>query len=268
MFREAQEADKAKILAFAGKEPELNLFLLGDLEFYGFGHDFLKVWVEEDGAGNLRTILLKFHGNMMLCGENAGEDPQTLLELIAANGGEFLNCPGTIIPFLKPYLPKEADVRPMKMARMKALRDPGFPLEPASLALPEDAGDIIRAMWEIEEFRPLLTGTPEQRIPRTESMIRSGFQVHYLVRKDGVLAAHATTSVASSRAAMIGGVFTSVKFRGQGLGTAVVARLCKELLDSGKTPVLFFENPKAASIYHRLGFEDFADWIIVRLKAD
>lgn len=268
MFREAQEADKAKIVAFAGKEPELNLFLLGDLEFYGFGHDFLKVWVEEDGAGNLRTVLLKFHGNMLLCGEDAGDDPKTLLELVAANGGVFLSCAGTVFPFLKPSLPEEADVRPMKMARMKTFRDPGIPLESASLALPEDAGDILREMWQIEEFRPLLTGTPEQRIPRTESMIRSGFEAHYLIRKDGALAAHANTSVASSRAAMIGGVFTPVQFRGRGLATAVVARLCKDLLDSGKTPVLFFENPEAARIYHRLGFEDFADWFIVRLKAD
>ena len=268
MFREAKEADKVRILAFAGKEPELNLFLIGDLEFYGFGTDFLKVWIEEDPAGNPRTILLKFHGNMLLCGEDAGKDPKALLEIVAANGGVFLSCSGTVFPHLKPFLPQEADIRPMKMARMKTFRDPGFPLEPASLAQPEDAGDILRGMWKIEEFQPLLTGTPEQRIPRTEAMIESGFEVHYLIRQNGALAAHATTSVASSKAAMIGGVFTPVEFRGKGLATAVVTRLCKDLLDSGKTPVLFFENPEAASIYHRLGFEDFADWFIVRLKAE
>jgi predicted GNAT family acetyltransferase len=41
MFRKLKEADRKELQTLVSKEPELNLFIIGDLESYGFEESFL-----------------------------------------------------------------------------------------------------------------------------------------------------------------------------------------------------------------------------------
>jgi len=89
----------------------------------------------------------------------------------------------------------------------------------------------------------------------------------YVVTQDGAnIVSAVCTSVETSNAAMVGGVFTPEQGRNRGYATAAMIHLCSELIIEGKQPCLFYANPAAGSIYRRLGFEDIGPWHLVLLK--
>lgn len=51
-------------------------------------------------------------------------------------------------------------------------------------------------------------------------------------------------------------VFTHPDYRQRGLATAVVSHICQQIFDKGAIPILFYSNPKAASVYKKIGFVD------------
>lgn len=266
MFVKAENHDLERVFALAGKEPELNLFMIGDLEFYGLENDFIDVWIEVAPDRTLKTVLLRYHRNFLLLSETNDYDRAEVWNIVRAHDGTFLNCSGTCFTHLRESIPADAEIRPMNMARMRRLIEPQFPLLPARIATPADAEGINRSMFQIEEFRSMITDTLEERIRLSKAKITDGFSTHFIIEEDGVVIANANTIVISRHAAMIGGVFTLPAYRKTGLATSVVSRLCWHLLERDVVPVLFFENPEAATIYHKLGFVDFAEWIVICLQ--
>jgi predicted GNAT family acetyltransferase len=59
---------------------------------------------------------------------------------------------------------------------------------------------------------------------------------------------------------MIVGVCSHPEKRNQGLASLCMEALCHDILAEGKTLCLFYDNPKAGSIYKRLGFKDIGLW--------
>ncbi len=50
-------------MTFVSKKPAENLFIIGDVEAYGFDQDFQKLWGEFNDSGELIAVLLKWEGN-------------------------------------------------------------------------------------------------------------------------------------------------------------------------------------------------------------
>lgn len=69
-------------------------------------------------------------------------------------------------------------------------------------------------------------------------------------------------------AALIGGVYTRPRARGQGNATACVAALCRYLLREVETVTLTAEadNPAAYAMYVRIGFTRVADWMVASFQ--
>ena len=65
---------------------------------------------------------------------------------------------------------------------------------------------------------------------------------------------------------MVGGVYTSPAWRGNGLSQAVCSGLCAELIEIGRQPVLYWHDPAAGHVYTKLGFRPIGTWRSVRLK--
>ena len=49
-------------------------------------------------------------------------------------------------------------------------------------------------------------------------------------------------------------------FRRKGYSTAVVGKLCNDLIVEGRTPCLFYYDDIAGKVYHKLGFSDYTKW--------
>ncbi len=76
----------------------------------------------------------------------------------------------------------------------------------------------------------------------------------------------ALLNMESAGAGLIGGVFTSPTARGKGYAAACTAALSLDLQASGKLPCLYYENPVAGRVYHRLGYEEVGQWAVLYLE--
>ncbi|HEX4607636.1 MAG TPA: GNAT family N-acetyltransferase, partial [Urbifossiella sp.] len=88
---------------------------------------------------------------------------------------------------------------------------------------------------------------------------------YYGVRRGGELVSVAGVHVYSPRygAAALGNITTRPDHRGRGLGAAVTARVCRELLRAGVACVglnVKADNAAAVRCYQALGFEPVADY--------
>lgn len=58
-MRKCTEADRETIFAYIAAEPEMNLFIYGDIENYGVDSDHVSVYVEE-GVDSYDSLILKY----------------------------------------------------------------------------------------------------------------------------------------------------------------------------------------------------------------
>ena len=89
----------------------------------------------------------------------------------------------------------------------------------------------------------------------------------WLAEEQGEVISTALTNAETSTLAMIGGVYTPPAQRGRKLSQAVCSALCADLLAADKQPVLYWGNPAAGAVYHKLGFRPQGQWRAVWLQA-
>jgi predicted GNAT family acetyltransferase len=65
---------------------------------------------------------------------------------------------------------------------------------------------------------------------------------------------------------MVVSVATMMVHRGKGLMCMCLSRLCQDVLAEGKSLCLFYDNPEAGKVYHRLGFKSIDNWVMMTEK--
>lgn len=286
-------------MEFLAPESTLNLFIIGDIESFGFGADFQEVWGDFDASGRLRAVLLRYYGSFIPYAPG-DFDVEGIVDILRSNltkmealsGIERVMCRLEAYPDI---LPKGALRRTLRFAELRSLtmsaraggEGPGAvppaveagreteDLHGPLRATHDDIRDFLSLWSEIPEF-----STGEDSAERNRREMESGASRVYLYRLDrlgtggasgrpggrggpgGRVVASAKTTAENSLSAMVVGVATHPEHRRRGLATRLVTHLCRELLAEGKRPCLFYDNPEAAGIYRRLGFADIGIWVM------
>ncbi|MFY4774164.1 GNAT family N-acetyltransferase [Metabacillus sp. RGM 3146] len=87
----------------------------------------------------------------------------------------------------------------------------------------------------------------------------------YFIEEDRRLVSSASTAAENTLSAMVVGVCTLEDYKQKGYATKCMQKLCTDVLSEGKELCLFYDNPKAESIYKRLGFENIGRWTMYSL---
>jgi predicted GNAT family acetyltransferase len=264
MIRPLTAADLPVAVALLMRDPAHNLYMLGNLETLGLGDPICAFWGDfgQHGApGSLRGLANRYMVNWGVYGA-ADADWPALAGLLDADAGaaRLQDNPGGV-PSLLPLLARHraarveeeelvqldaADFRPQPAPPGVEVRRATLDDLPELVALYRDAGSMSRSPLGVE--RPL-----------------RDTQV-WVALRDGRIAAAALTNAETGALAMVGGVYTPPFQRGRGLSQAVCSALCAALLASGKTPVLYWENPAAGAVYRKLGFRAVGLWRSVWLE--
>ena len=264
--RKITESDKSRLLEYLEKEAEFNIFAIGDLQNLGIETDFMNFWVQEEN-GQLQGVLLRYSRYFTLYTHDAAIDLLPLIrianDLVVPGDGWMLSGKQQVISAVRPLVkPAVNKVAQDHFAVCQQPRKPGFdlPLERVQWATPDDAPALERLLSSIEEFG----GSNEEEGLRRD--IASGLRVTSLVY-DGQgteLLSSASYTAQTDSAAMIIGVCTaSGVHRGKGLATACVYALVERLFQNGRSAALFYDNPRAGSIYHKMGFEKTGMWTML-----
>lgn len=88
-------------------------------------------------------------------------------------------------------------------------------------------------------------------------------RIYYIENDNGEIVSIAQTTAENSKSAMVVGVATLEGYRGLGYMSKCLSTLCKDVTAEGKTLCLFYDNPMAGRIYHRLGFKTIDNWMMI-----
>jgi len=263
-IRKLANKDLPAVYEYISGEPEINLFIQGDLELYGLQGESVSLYAIGE---EWDSILLKYYCDFILYSKNPTFNTKAMGALLARQEKILaISAKESLLAQMQDQYPKQK-IQGTFLCRCN--KSSFIPLEEAdALAIrkltPKDGPAIVKFYQQIEEFaQPYLAHTKEKLSEITANLEQGGVGFG-LFEKDKLIATAYTTATTTS-GAMIVGVATLYGYRNRGYASALVTRLCSYCFSSGlEFLCLFFDNPKAGAIYKRLGFEVVDRWGIMR----
>lgn len=260
MIRKLGEMDRDRLMDYLKPEKEVNLFMIGDLENYGFEKGFQEFWGEFDKEGNLTGVLLRYYSSFILytrfpCSYEKFSDIIKSYDSVKVISGKQ-----EIIEKLEPHMDlTKIQKRISYLCKLDMLNQSCTP--PCSYKIlpitPGDIDAVIEMLEDIEEFSNVSANRESFLLEIEKGACRG-----YIIKDGDKIVSTARTAAENSFSAMVVGVATRKEYRRRGLASACMYRLCRDLLAEGKTPCLFYHNPEAGRIYKRLGFREIGKWVM------
>ncbi|WP_099222035.1 GNAT family N-acetyltransferase [Listeria costaricensis] len=263
MIKKLTASNEQEVMDLLKPEALQNLFILGDLENFGYETDFLELWGDFDEAENLRACMLRFGKNFLPYSKEDSFDVAGFAEIIKNRENTPLNISGIprVTSQFEKELPELVSMRQdshfckcTNASMMNANREVII-----RSAKADDVAAIIEMRKGIEEF-----GERNDNEALIIEQLEQGSKRIYTIEQRGEIVSVAESSAENSFSAMVTGVATRKEYRGQGFASTIMKRLCCDLLAEGKTPCLFYNNPVAGKMYHQIGFEDVSDFVLYR----
>ncbi|KHE69584.1 GNAT family N-acetyltransferase [Halobacillus sp. BBL2006] len=260
MIRRLSQKDDPACQNLLSRKPAENLFIIGDIENFGYEQEFQKVWGDFTDDGDLIAVLLKYRSNY-ICYAEHNFDAKGLAEVIN-NDLDFKELSGLeeMTEKLLPYIERTSlRTRTLYYAKCESNQqlDTSLNHSEVRMAAVEDVPKIVALQDSVPEFEKDRTRADSL----TKGMENGSSRTFYLER-DGKIVSSASTTAENSMSAMVVGVCTHANYKQRGFASLCMTRLCKELLSEGKMLCLFYDNPAAGSIYKRIGFEDIGKWMM------
>ncbi|RZT23276.1 GNAT family N-acetyltransferase [Fictibacillus sp. BK138] len=245
-----------KVMNYLSDEPALNLFIIADIENFGYETDFQEIWIDQDDAGEIKGILLRYMGNYLPYAKGT-INAKGFSEIINKDTTyEMLSGKKEITEQFRPYVKFER-TKETYFAELKDddLLNKNISREGIEQAGIQDVDSLIELKQQIKEFT--IRATARQSL---EQALKTKTGRTYFMKEGNIVVSCASTTAENSLSAMIVGVCSHPEKRNQGLATRCMEALCQDVLSEGKALCLFYDNPKAGSIYKRLGFKDIGMW--------
>ena len=258
MILKLKDEHRDIVLNYVAKEPSINLFIIGDIEQYGFDKDFQEVWGNFDDENNLKGILLRYTNNFIPYIENLDEDVSEFKEIISSYKGEkFISGKDTIIEKFKDVLNNYEE----RITYFCELRDNKKILPwdySIKLAKQEDAERIHDLLSTIVEF------SVQDSVDTIRNRIKDNSKIAYYIENDNKeMITISQITAENSKSAMVVGVATRKEYREQGYMSKCLSKLCSDFIERNKSLCLFYDNPKAGKVYHKIGFKEVGIWTML-----
>ena len=254
MLRRAYEEDRLKINEYLYERPVINLFLIADIEQYGFENDIQKIYIDEDDA--IHGIVLIYRTNMVIQSYEGRVYQKEVDEMIKEYGITDINGEKSIIE--KYHFEGFNSCHNCHYASCEKVDLPADTSMVEKLG-EQDADGIVDVLAQIFPDKPF-------RKEMVLETMRGGYYRYYGIKEDGRLVSTASTSAETSKMAMVGSVGTLKEYRDKGYARKVVGKLTYDLIEEGKIPCLFYFNPSAARIYLSLGYKECGEYLIYSME--
>lgn len=256
-IRRLTHADHRAVMDYVLREPEINLFIIGDIEHFGYEHDQVEHWGQFGNGGNLLGMLTRYYDGLVFYSREE-YDLEGFARLMLRFDFRLLCGESSIVEPFTGILSFSKRVDDVFCRLGGALRAEDSPLlDRVRKADLDTAAAIARFLQSIEEFGG---GQDEREI--SERLVGGIGRVFYLEER-GQIVSVAQTAAENRHAAMVIGVATHPACRRRGFASACMTKLCRELLGEGLHLCLFYHNPEAGGIYRRLGFEPIGAWTLL-----
>lgn len=277
-MKKLKSRDYRKAMDYVLKEPEYNLFIIGDLETYGLDDPDVSAYTADSWeGGEFPYFLLDYRKSFVFYSHEENFPAGEVAEFLSTRPMANLSGKRTLIERLLSYL-KGLESVPTYMAKLEAAtyssgtETTGPVAEKETLSGPrrlteDDIPAILNLLCQLEEFYTMRQKTQEENREDIRASITRGGRM-YGIFEDGTLVSIAGTTAENSISAMVVSVGTLTEYRKKGYASALVDRLCQDCFREGmKFLCLFYDNPEAGQIYRRLGFTEIGQYAMVRSQS-
>lgn len=264
MIRKLTKADERSVLEYLYQEPDINIFIIGDIENYGFDTDFQEIYADiEDNA--YQSVLLRYKINVIYYSHEVTFDA-AWLPLIKSMTFDFISGKKSLTDLIYPHFShfKEKD---MYFASATDF-DPSLRINDEGIIKVKTEDDCeltFNLLKQIDEFDGMKK--QEKRDFIDSKMASLKHSVSYYIKENNKCVSTVSTVADTSKSAMVVAVATDPLYRQKGYASKLMIYLLDEYINKrNKSLALFFDNPKAGVIYHRLGFKDLDKWVMLVRK--
>lgn len=242
-----------KVMEYLKKEPEFNLFIIGDIERYGYDNYFLNIWADINKKGNIEGILLKYF-EFLIFYANGKYNVDRFYNLVDnMNYSEISGKSDSLFELAKKLeITKNRNVNLCKLDNTKYLSDYNLKANIKKIKF-GNINKIVKLYELIDEFEDTTADS-------IKNALRTGRG--YCIEMNRQVVAMAKSTSENKTHAMIIGVGTHPNYRNKGLATKCIVKICSEIMMEGKIPCLFYDNEEAGKIYKKLGFKEIGKWSI------
>ena len=263
MYKIAEKQDVEKLLKYLEQDLKNCLYSYIDLKKFGIENPNLIVYFDE--SDGICCSALKYYEGLQLFDADKKMDAEATAELIRSLNSHIVSSTVDVIEKLYPLLKDSYEMEQGYVTEMLAMPKCEISKEVRSAEISEY--DEIAALicsdegvgghYEPQELK-------EQLLTRLEE----GMGRNYVLKRDGEIVHHAATYAELDNLAVISGVITREDWRGKGVGTLAVRKLCYDLLNEGKKPCLFYYTKQAEGFYKKIGFEEGTGWAKLVLRKE
>jgi predicted GNAT family acetyltransferase len=265
MIRKLDGNDQAQVLEYLYQDPSINIFIIGDIENFGFDQTFQDVYGEFE-EGKYQSVLLRYKENFVYY-SHLDYFNKEWLEIILNNPHQFISGCKRLTDIIKEIVDGYRE-KPMYFCEVNEF-DSSLELEDEGIhELTNKEEDLFldfTLMKSTEEFDSMKkTEYDSWRESKFESLKTSK---SYVIKEDGKIVSSVSTVADTKKSAMVVAVATDKEYRQKGYASKLMIKLMHEyLVNKKKSLCLFYDNPKAGKIYHRLGFVDKDMWVMLIRK--
>lgn len=264
--------DLSDIREYVSYEPEMNLFITGDIEQFGL-RDPVNAYAFENPDGTWDSIVVRFYANFVVYSQDPLYDAHAVAKFIRRATGDSLlgsiNGKLEVLGPLSSYF-EDLSLRSLNMARCVRVDEDAVSPLPEGVSIrrltPNDYDAMFQLLGSMHMYRGLYDSRSAIALAKQQHAANEARGcMSYGAFLDGELVSCASTGAASSEGAMIVGVGTRMDMRLEGIGSAVVAEVAQRCLDEDKRFVcVFYEGPEAGPFVQRLGFRRLGSYAMLR----
>ena len=262
MIRKLTEDDRDAVLNFLYEEPEVNIYLIGDVKNIGFDQEEHPIYGEFKD-NDYYAVMSRNHSHITYYAQSKNFNTEWL-EIFKQFDYLFISGKDVLIKEIHKHLP---ELRPDCLEFMKSTefkRDGSIDAKNIeTLKTKEDAKMVYRLLNQIDELDSVRKKTEEEFIEYLlENSDDNGTTV--FIRENDEVIASASAVFETRKSAMIVGVATHPKHRKKGLGLKILYYLVDLYVNrKNKTLCLYYDDPRAGHLYTKLGFIKVGDWIML-----
>ena len=268
-LRKCTESDREHILSYIANEPEVNVYIYGNIENYGVDTEEISIFVnEKDGSWD--SLVLKYYHQFLLYSQKEEIEVTPVVELLSQFEVDGIQGKEALVRALVPYYPvfsfqKSFFCKCTHLVGPQARIRKGVTIRKLEK---EEVPHIISFYRNIDEFREFYVGDQEELAKVETSALEHGAE-RYGVFVGEELVTIVGVGSKNQRSAIINGVATQAKYRRKGYARIAVRKVCKDCFAEGKEFVcLFYANQDAGQLYRNIGFEEIGKYAILQKKSE
>ncbi len=267
MIRICTERDRKWILDYLYQDAAYNIFIIGDIEHFGFDSDFQQVYVETE-QDEIKAVFLRYRTNAVYYSKEIYFNPEFIkifkqYELLFISGKTEIMK--EVYPYIQNYEEKPTYFCATYKYELKIRANPDLKIKKLTSNI-EDINRLYDLLSLITEF----AYSAKDRNTFIEEKISSiNMGDTYYIEEDDMIVSTVAVTAETTINGMVVAVATHPNYRNKGYARLLMTHLMDVYLNrKNKDLCLFYDNPKAGHIYISLGFKPIGTWSMFKKISD